>query len=99
MPKYVVTAGGDEFFLPDDSHYYYNEMKGPTYLRYDASIQTYSNFFYLFTMVVTSWGTGHLSPTFCESGWDYSLPLFLNPCENGLHMFDVIAFNTTDSMK
>ncbi|XP_070581613.1 autocrine proliferation repressor protein A-like [Ptychodera flava] len=33
MPKLVVTASGDEFFLPDDSHYYYNDMKGPTYLK------------------------------------------------------------------
>ena len=38
MPKYVVTAGGDEFFLPDDSHYYYNDMEGPTYLRYDPQM-------------------------------------------------------------
>ncbi|PIK49438.1 putative autocrine proliferation repressor protein A [Apostichopus japonicus] len=33
MPKYVVTASGDEFFLPDDSHYFYSDMQGPTYLR------------------------------------------------------------------
>ncbi|XP_077980688.1 autocrine proliferation repressor protein A-like [Glandiceps talaboti] len=33
MPKLVVTASGDEFFLPDDSHYYYDNMKGPTYLK------------------------------------------------------------------
>lgn len=39
MPKYVVTAGGDEFFLPDDSHYYYNDMKGPTYLRIHANAE------------------------------------------------------------
>ncbi|KAJ8037104.1 Autocrine proliferation repressor protein A [Holothuria leucospilota] len=33
MPKYVVTGSMDEFFLPDDSHYYYSEMLGDTYLR------------------------------------------------------------------
>ncbi|PIK49439.1 putative autocrine proliferation repressor protein A-like [Apostichopus japonicus] len=39
MPKCVVSAGGDEFFLPDDSHYYYNDMKGPTYLRIHANAE------------------------------------------------------------
>lgn len=33
MPKYIITAANDEFFLPDDSHYFYDEMKGPTHLR------------------------------------------------------------------
>ncbi|KAJ8037677.1 Autocrine proliferation repressor protein A [Holothuria leucospilota] len=39
MPKYVVTAGGDEFFLPDDSHYWYSDMMGPTYLRIHANAE------------------------------------------------------------
>ncbi|XP_070580928.1 autocrine proliferation repressor protein A-like [Ptychodera flava] len=33
MPKYVITSTGDPLFLPDDSYYYYNDMKGETYLR------------------------------------------------------------------
>ncbi|XP_072027742.1 autocrine proliferation repressor protein A-like [Amphiura filiformis] len=33
MPKYIITTSGDEFFLPDDSHYYLNQMKGKTYIR------------------------------------------------------------------
>lgn len=33
LPKYVITAGSDEFFIPDDAHYYYDQMLGPTYLR------------------------------------------------------------------
>ncbi|XP_041364664.1 autocrine proliferation repressor protein A-like [Gigantopelta aegis] len=33
MPKLIITTGGDEFFLPDDSHYYYNDLVGPKYLR------------------------------------------------------------------
>jgi len=32
MPKLVVSATGDEFFLPDDSHYYLSQIKGPIYL-------------------------------------------------------------------
>ncbi|XP_077979950.1 autocrine proliferation repressor protein A-like [Glandiceps talaboti] len=33
MPKLIVSTGGDEFFLPDDSHYYFDEMLGETHLR------------------------------------------------------------------
>ncbi|XP_041364388.1 autocrine proliferation repressor protein A-like [Gigantopelta aegis] len=33
MPKLVISATGDEFFLPDDSHYYYKDLIGPKYLR------------------------------------------------------------------
>nr|XP_039256779.1 autocrine proliferation repressor protein A-like [Styela clava] len=33
MPKMIFNSGGDEFFLPDDSHYYLTEMEGPTYVN------------------------------------------------------------------
>ncbi|XP_071814494.1 autocrine proliferation repressor protein A-like isoform X3 [Apostichopus japonicus] len=33
LPKYIITAGSDEFFLPDNAHYFYDQMSGPTYLR------------------------------------------------------------------
>lgn len=33
MPKMVVTTGGDEFFIPDDSHYYWDQLQGPKFLR------------------------------------------------------------------
>ena len=33
MPKMLIQAIGDEFFNPDDSHYWLKEMKGPMYLR------------------------------------------------------------------
>ncbi|CAK8676928.1 unnamed protein product [Clavelina lepadiformis] len=33
MPKMVFSTGGDEFFLPDDSHYYFSAMKGPMYVN------------------------------------------------------------------
>lgn len=34
VPKYLINAAGDEFFLPDNSWLYYDEMPGPKYLRY-----------------------------------------------------------------
>ncbi|KAK3579247.1 hypothetical protein CHS0354_033324 [Potamilus streckersoni] len=32
-PKYIITTGGDEFFIPDNSDYYFDQLKGPKYLR------------------------------------------------------------------
>jgi len=32
MPKLVVDAGGDEFFLPDDNLYWWNNMSDPKHL-------------------------------------------------------------------
>ena len=34
MPKYIINAAGDEFFLPDSSQFYFDELKGEKYLRY-----------------------------------------------------------------
>lgn len=31
MPKMVICAGGDEFFLPDDQLYFWDKMQGDTY--------------------------------------------------------------------
>ena len=33
MPKYIITTSSDEFFIPDDSHYYFNDLPGEKYLR------------------------------------------------------------------
>lgn len=34
MPKYIINAGGDEFFLPDSSQFYYGDLLGEKRLRY-----------------------------------------------------------------
>lgn len=34
MPKYIVNATGDQFFLPDSSQFYFDDMPGEKYLRY-----------------------------------------------------------------
>ena len=34
IPKYVVNASGDQFFLPDSSQFYFDDLKGEKYLRY-----------------------------------------------------------------
>jgi len=33
-PKLVINASGDQFFLPDSSQFYWDELQGPKYLRY-----------------------------------------------------------------
>src|SRR6185503_3932979 len=34
MPKYLVNASGDQFFLPDSSRFYFDDLKGEKHLRY-----------------------------------------------------------------
>lgn len=34
MPKYIVNAAGDQFFLPDSSQFYWNDLTGEKHLRY-----------------------------------------------------------------
>ncbi|MGE3182922.1 MAG: PhoPQ-activated pathogenicity-related family protein [Phycisphaerae bacterium] len=34
LPKFIVNATGDQFFLPDSSQFYFDELQGEKYLRY-----------------------------------------------------------------
>jgi len=34
MPKLLMNASGDQFFLPDSAQFYYKDLPGETYLRY-----------------------------------------------------------------
>ncbi len=34
MPKYMIYAAGDQYFLPDSSRFYFDDLKGEKYLRY-----------------------------------------------------------------
>jgi PhoPQ-activated pathogenicity-related protein len=34
MPKFIINAAGDQFFLPDSSQFYFNNLPGVKYLRY-----------------------------------------------------------------
>ncbi len=34
MPKLMMNATGDQFFLPDSSQFYFNDLKGEKHLRY-----------------------------------------------------------------
>ncbi len=37
MPKFIVNASGDQFFCPDSSQFYYDDLKGEKFLRYVAN--------------------------------------------------------------
>jgi PhoPQ-activated pathogenicity-related protein len=34
MPKFIINATGDQFFLPDSSQFYFDDLPGIKYLRY-----------------------------------------------------------------
>jgi PhoPQ-activated pathogenicity-related protein len=34
MPKLILNASGDQFFLPDSSQFYYDDLKGEKHVRY-----------------------------------------------------------------
>jgi len=34
MPKFILNASGDQFFPPDHSRYYFDDLEGEKYLRY-----------------------------------------------------------------
>ncbi|MBM3835130.1 MAG: PhoPQ-activated pathogenicity [Verrucomicrobia bacterium] len=34
MPKFIINATGDQFFLPDSSQFYFHDLRGVKYLRY-----------------------------------------------------------------
>jgi PhoPQ-activated pathogenicity-related protein len=34
IPKFIINATGDQFFLPDSSQFYFNDLPGIKYLRY-----------------------------------------------------------------
>ncbi len=34
LPKFIINASGDQFFLPDSSQFYFKQLSGVKYLRY-----------------------------------------------------------------
>jgi PhoPQ-activated pathogenicity-related protein len=37
MPKLIISAAGDQFFLPDSSQFYFNDLPGEKHLLYEAN--------------------------------------------------------------
>lgn len=34
IPKYIINTSGDDFYAPDSSKFYFNQLKGDNYIRY-----------------------------------------------------------------
>lgn len=41
MPKYIINATGDDFFLPDSSRFYFDDLKGEKWLRFLPDLRHY----------------------------------------------------------
>ncbi len=39
MPKFLINASGDQFFLPDNSHLYYDKVKEEKHIRYVPNVK------------------------------------------------------------
>jgi PhoPQ-activated pathogenicity-related protein len=37
LPKYIVNATGDQFFVPDSAQFYWRDLEGEKYLRYEPN--------------------------------------------------------------
>jgi PhoPQ-activated pathogenicity-related protein len=53
MPKYIINGSGDQFFCPDSSQFYYDDLKGEKHIRYvpNADHSVDSNIDSVFSMV------------------------------------------------
>ncbi|WP_252177379.1 PhoPQ-activated protein PqaA family protein [Endozoicomonas sp. 4G] len=41
MPKYIINATGDDFFLPDSSRFYFSDLKGEKWLKFFPDLRHY----------------------------------------------------------
>jgi PhoPQ-activated pathogenicity-related protein len=61
MPKYIVNGSGDQFFCPDSSQFYYDDLQGEKHIRYvpntdhgvDSSIDAVSSIVAFYQMLIT----------------------------------------------
>ena len=81
LPKYIVNGSGDQFFLPDSSQFYFDQLKGEKLLRYvpnadhglkdSDAVQSIAAFY---QMVTTGKPRPEYSWTFEEDGSIRALP-------------------------
>ncbi len=64
MPKFMIAAAGDEFFLPDDSHHFWGKLKGPKYMRYLYLSCSFNCNVYIFSGKLIIWNICNTTPMF-----------------------------------
>lgn len=76
MPKYIVNGSGDQFFCPDSSQFYFDDLKGEKHLRYvpnadhgvDKSIDAVTSIVAFYQMIIAGTPRPEMTWTFEEDG-------------------------------
>jgi PhoPQ-activated pathogenicity-related protein len=76
MPKYIVNGSGDQFFCPDSSQFYFDDLKGEKHLRYvpnadhgvDSSIDAVTSIVAFYQMIIAGRPRPEIDWTFEEDG-------------------------------
>jgi PhoPQ-activated pathogenicity-related protein len=76
MPKYIVNASGDQFFCPDSSKFYYDDLPGEKHIRYvpntdhgvDGQIDAVTSIVAFYQMIIAGRPRPELSWTFEDDG-------------------------------
>ena len=76
MPKYIVNGSGDQFFCPDSSQFYFDDLKGEKHLRYvpntdhgvDSSIDAVTSIVAFYQMIIAGKPRPELTWTFEDDG-------------------------------
>jgi PhoPQ-activated pathogenicity-related protein len=76
MPKYIVNASGDQFFCPDSSQFYFDDLQGEKHLRYvpnadhsvDGSIDAVTSIVAFYQMLIADRPRPEIDWTFEDDG-------------------------------
>lgn len=76
MPKYIVNGSGDQFFCPDSSQFYFDDLKGEKHLRYvpnadhgvDSSIDAVTSIVAFYQMIIAGRPRPEIDWTFEDDG-------------------------------
>ena len=76
MPKYIVNGSGDQFFCPDSSQFYYDDLQGEKHLRYvpntdhgvDKSIDAVTSIVAFYQMIISDKPRPQMTWTFEDNG-------------------------------
>jgi PhoPQ-activated pathogenicity-related protein len=76
MPKYIVNGSGDQFFCPDSSQFYFDDLQGEKHLRYvpntdhgvDKSIDAVTSIIAFYQMIIADKPRPQMTWTFQDDG-------------------------------
>ncbi|MFL0803123.1 MAG: thrombospondin type 3 repeat-containing protein [Agarilytica sp.] len=63
MPKFVINSAGDQFFLPDSSLFYYDQLPEPKHLRYTVNTDHAQTDDIITVLQLTNWIKHHVNNT------------------------------------